>query len=122
MSKAEKINQARMEFQLFQCFGSKSSYSYAHPNDIVIFNSYVLFKDEDGMLQKVSSFGDLNLSQEETINKIKKLCLVCECSLRIYRESTVHNEVFNGNIFPYEEYTASFEFNKRTQSVDFVIK
>jgi len=121
MNVIDKVNQKRFENKLFQVFGSKSDYRSRHPHDLIIFNSYVLTKDEDGLLQKVQSFGDLNLSNPETIETIKKICLECECNLRIYKESTVHNETFNGYIFPYDSWTAYFEFHKPSKAVDFIL-
>lgn len=81
---------------------SKSAYREANPGADPAFNAYILWQDERGYLLLVH-VADLELTDVERILKVSRK-LKSESvpsNLYVYRESTVHNETFNGNPFPY---------------------
>lgn len=92
-------------------FGSKSGYRDQNPKADPIFNSYLLTADNRGLLQVVSGSGDIEITSEAQMNALKLVCEALRQDLFIYHESTVHNETFNGRIFPYESWRVKVSYN-----------
>lgn len=84
-------------------FGSKSAYRTQYPDRNPVFNAHVLWQDHSGFLQLVH-ICDLELTEIKPVllDLFQDLQTAkLPSSLYIYRESTVHNETFNGRPFPY---------------------
>ncbi len=91
-------------------FGSKSGYRDENPSSDPIFNSYLLTADQKGLLQVVYGSGDIELTSEKQMTALKEICQELRQDLYIYHESTVHNQTFNGRVFPYERYRVKVSF------------
>lgn len=87
------------------CLGSKSAYRENYPEKDPIFNATIMAQDSNGELYKIW-YGDIELTNNETLDKLKLLSELLNSDLYLYRESTINNETFNGRRFPYEHYSA----------------
>ena len=91
-------------------FGSKSDYRKNNPKSNPLFNSYILTKDDYGILQKTNKNIDIELTDQDTINLLKDICKELKQDIFFYRESTVHNNTFTGKIFRYNDRSLHIEY------------
>lgn len=107
--KQQNILKARSLLGMNPSFGSKSAYHYANPQGEPVFNATIMAQDKDGELYRVW-YGDLELKDENTLGSLKSLAESFGTILYVYRESTVNNSVFNGGMFPYQQYELRVDF------------
>lgn len=103
-------------------FGSKSGYRESNPKADPIFNAYILAKDDYGLLQKLQPTGDIEITSEKDLEKLKQVSIETKSDLFVYHESTVHNVTFNGGVFPYEQWRVKVSYSWPDQSAEVIIK
>ena len=102
LSYQEAAEFSAKEFLGTSFFGSKSDYREKHPSSNPVFNGTLMLQQpETGELLKIWH-GDLDLNNESTKTNLKLLAKKFNSFLYLYRESTVHNHIFNQRRFPYE--------------------
>ena len=80
---------------------SKSDYYEKNPDCNPIFNAYLLAENDSGELDQIWN-GDIESTDTTDLGKLKILARTIKSNLYLYRESTVHNQTFNGREFPYK--------------------
>jgi len=88
------------------CLGSKSGYQELYPEKEPIFNAIIMAQDAGGELYKIW-YGDLELTDGITKEKLILLSGQLDSNLYLYRSSTVNNETFNGRMFPYKDFVVT---------------
>lgn len=122
MNKISEICQSLVKHGFGGHFGSKSGYREAHPKADPIFNSYILAQDDYGLLQRLQPTGDIEVTSEKDLEKLKKVAIETKSDLYVYHESTVHNVTFNGGVFPYERWRIKVSYSRVDNSAEVVIK
>ena len=120
--KSKKIDDLFHKEKLHRMVGSKSGFIANNPDVNVIFNSYCLIKDDHGLLQMVRSPGDMVLSDKETLDSLKRVCNELKCDIYFYSEGTVHNETFNGRLFPYDNWSACVKYYGKNRESEVVVR
>lgn len=90
-------------------FGSKSGYREKYPDRKPVFNAYVTAEKLDsdtGLKTRTKDiwWGDLELTDMNTLTKLFILSRELDIEIFIYRESTVLNQTMNGREFPYNDH------------------
>lgn len=108
--KVAQLRELLSKYKVFFYAPSKSTYNKVNPENNILWNAYVLTKDTYGLLQLTFVNGDVELNDNDTIQKLKNICSELKQDIYLYRESTVHNETFNGRIFPYKAWDAHVKY------------
>lgn len=92
-------------------FGSKSFFRKNNQKSEPIFNLKLGKLTESGEIQIIKNMcGDLDILDQSSLNDLINLSKKYQSTFYIYRESTVHNQIFNGRAFPYFDYALKIEF------------
>ena len=115
MNKEYLLKKLLEEHKAMHYFGSKSSFNLKNRNSDAVFNAYTLYKDDYGLLQKINTSFDFDLNNKEHIDSLIKVCNDFKNDIYIYREGTVHNQTFNGRVFPYDKYVIKLSYNQHSE-------